>query len=385
MRITASLLLIAACASEPGTDDITGPFTGTTHRFAVDAIEMPATNTAARELGDDLDGNESVDNQVGMVVSTLTSQGLGTKNGADMITSGAIASSFEIVADDLMNDPTVSVLYRGADGEEAVAVGGEIVDGHFRSNRTATTRIPGRARAHLPVWINADPSVVDIDGLEIDLKPDGHGGYEALVRGVLDSEATLREAYKGAAQMLAADPNGHLTFIGIFDAPPRDFIVSEDEFVTSSFMMSLLSPDITYRDRKALSIGFRAHITPCAEGRCATTEPADKCHDRVKDGDESDVDCGGSCSLGCPTSGQCTQASDCYSNTCTDAGVCGAPSCTNGVRDGFETDVDCGSQCKTACDVGERCYTDSDCGAGHTCGKPCGEDEWFCDGYDRCQ
>lgn len=384
MRTAASLLLIAACASEPGTDDITGPFTGPTHRFAVDAIELPTTTTQAREVADDLNGDDIVDNQIGMVIGSLHSQNLATKHAPDMIAAGAIASSFEIVADDLQNDPTVSVLYRGADGETAVAVAGEIVDGHFRSNRTATTKIPGRVRAHLPVWIDADPSVVDIDGLEIDLKPDGRGGYEALVRGVLDADETIRAAYPGAKQMLDADPNGHLTFIRLFDKAPHDFILSEEEFVTSSFMKSLLSPDIEYRGEMRLSIGFRLHIKPCAAGQCTTTEPADKCHDRVKDGNESDVDCGGSCAQDCPKSGQCAEAGDCQSGTC-DNNTCAAPSCTNGVRDGFETDTDCGSQCSTACDVGERCYLDSDCGAGRTCGPPCAADDLFCNGYDRCQ
>lgn len=384
MRILASLLLIAACASEPGTEDITGPFTGTTHRFAVDAIELPTTNTGAREFGDDLNGDGSPDNQLGMVVSTLRSMELMTAHGSDMIASGAIASSFEIVADDLMNDPTVSVLYRGADGEDAVAVAGEIIDGHFRSNRTRHTQIPGRVRAHLPAWADADPTIVDIEGLEIDLTPDGRGGFDALVRGVLDSEATKRAAYPGAMQMLAAAPGAHPTFLNLLDDKPRDGVITEEEFVTDSLIESLLTPDIEYRSKMMLTFGYRVHITPCAAGRCATAEPADKCHDRVKDGDETDVDCGGSCAQDCPGSGRCAQASDCQSNACSEAGVCAGPSCTNGVRDGFETDVDCGSGCG-ACDVGERCYTDGDCTTGRTCGKPCGEGEWFCDGYDRCQ
>lgn len=381
MRIAASLLLIAACASEPGTGDITGPFTGTTHRFAVDAIDMPATNSEAREFADDLDGDGDADNQLGMVVASLASQDLTTKYGADMIAAGAIASSFEIVADDLMNDPTVSVLYRGADGEAAIAVGGEIIDGHFKSNRTRHTRVPGSVRAHLPVWADADPTVVDVEGLEIELTPDGRGGFDALVRGVVDPEVAKRAAYPGAMQMLAASPGGHMLFMRVLDSEPHDWVITEDEFVNNSLIKSLLSADIEYETKQRLSIGYRVHITPCASGRCASA-PTNTCHDRVKDGDETGVDCGGSCGK-CPVGGQCAEASDCKSNAC-NAGTCAAPSCTDGVRDGFETDVDCGSECGT-CAVGAQCYADSDCESGSTCGAPCQEGDYFCDGYDRCQ
>jgi hypothetical protein len=51
----------------------------------------------------------------------------------------------------------------------------------------------------------------------------------------------------------------------------------------------------------------------------------DYCTDGVKDGNETDVDCGGVAMSTCPAcaSGKrCTQASDCASMTCT-AGVCG--------------------------------------------------------------
>jgi hypothetical protein len=105
------------------------------------------------------------------------------------------------------------------------------------------------------------------------------------------------------------------------------------------------------------------------------------CHDRVIDGDESDVDCGGGCGT-CPEGGQCTEASDCESTAC-NSGVCAAPACNDGVRDGFETDVDCGSACG-ACAIGKQCYGDSDCGAGHTCGPVCTDIGCF-DEYDRCQ
>ncbi len=58
-----------------------------------------------------------------------------------------------------------------------------------------------------------------------------------------------------------------------------------------------------------------------------TTNPT-TCSNGVLDGDETGIDCGGSCTA-------CTTA----------------PSCTNGIKDGTETGVDCGGTC-TACTTG---------------------------------
>ncbi len=46
------------------------------------------------------------------------------------------------------------------------------------------------------------------------------------------------------------------------------------------------------------------------------------------------------------------------------------PSCTNGARDGDETDVDCGGSC-TACTIGQRCAIDHDCATGACFGAMC--------------
>jgi hypothetical protein len=373
------LLLLAACATEP--TDIKGPFTGPTTRFVVDSIDLPTTIAMAREYADDLDGNGTPDNQLGTVFGQLAAYDNLTTHGKDMIASGAIASSVEIVADNFTDDSTVSVLYRGADGEVAVAVGGTMKDGKFESNRTVWTEVPGSTTLHLPVFADADPSVIELSGMEIDLVSDLHGGFEGWVRGVLDPDEAKHVAYLGAAQMLAANPGAHMTFLKIFDAAPQDYRLSEEEFTKSSLILSLFSPDVVFESHKKLSFAFHVHLSPCESGRCASTI-VDSCHDRVRDRYETDIDCGGIACGRCPEAGHCVEASDCASHEC-DGGVCKTASCTNGVRDGFETDIDCGGNCG-ACLVGAQCFSDHDCGAGHTCGPPCTDSICY-DQYDRCQ
>src|SRR6185436_837646 len=87
----------------------------------------------------------------------------------------------------------------------------------------------------------------------------------------------------------------------------------------------------------------------------------DPCHDRVRNGDETDVDCGGSCGR-CPATAACRVEGDCQTAAC-DAGRCRAASCSDGVLDGFESDLDCGGNC-SPCALGKRCSVTHDCAVG---------------------
>jgi len=123
----------------------------------------------------------------------------------------------------------------------------------------------------------------------------------------------------------------------------------------------------------------------CKEARdCASTVcdigsgacVASTCDDQVKDGSETDVDCGGGICAACPDGKQCLQESDCTSIACnTITHVCVATTCSDGVKDGSETGVDCGGTC-TPCDNSNSCRLGSDCASGfcqptlHVCQAP---------------
>jgi len=94
-----------------------------------------------------------------------------------------------------------------------------------------------------------------------------------------------------------------------------------------------------------------------------TAEPSG-CDNGIQDGDETDVDCGGSCADRCGGGQGCGSDDDCESNQCTPGMTCEAPSCTNLVLDGDETDVDCGGGTCPPCDNGETCEEGPDCESG---------------------
>jgi hypothetical protein len=85
------------------------------------------------------------------------------------------------------------------------------------------------------------------------------------------------------------------------------------------------------------------------------------CLDGVTSGDESDVDCGGSCQV-CPILSDCTVNSDCAIGNCLGS-ACIFPSCADGALNGGESDDDCGGTC-AGCAPGRACTDGDDCASG---------------------
>jgi len=86
--------------------------------------------------------------------------------------------------------------------------------------------------------------------------------------------------------------------------------------------------------------------------------PVSTCDDLLHNGDESDVDCGGSCAP-CEQGGGCQSYRDCASQVCA-GGRCLSPSCGDQLQNGDESDVDCGGRC-AGCAPLARCSRHDDC------------------------
>jgi len=108
-----------------------------------------------------------------------------------------------------------------------------------------------------------------------------------------------------------------------------------------------------------------------ASGKCL----AAGCGDTAKNGDETDTDCGGSCG-GCGIGSACKGDADCIapaSARCINS-KCAAASCSDGVKNGNETDKDCGGSCAKRCAVDQGCAVNGDCllpDSGHCSGTKC--------------
>lgn len=100
----------------------------------------------------------------------------------------------------------------------------------------------------------------------------------------------------------------------------------------------------------------------CDDGKCTTVAGANP-NNGKKDGDESDIDCGGSSAPACEDGKSCNTNDDCESVSCV-SGTCKSPSPDDGIKNADETDIDCGGAAAPKCGTGKGCAADSDCAAG---------------------
>jgi hypothetical protein len=111
-----------------------------------------------------------------------------------------------------------------------------------------------------------------------------------------------------------------------------------------------------------------------AHGGCRCDETSkrcvfDHCFDNKSDDGESGLDCGGDVCAVCALGGGCRQNTDCSSQACDGvSSKCVANQCLDHRQDGRETDIDCGgaNSC-VRCRAGMKCSMNGDCQAGHTC------------------
>jgi len=105
----------------------------------------------------------------------------------------------------------------------------------------------------------------------------------------------------------------------------------------------------------------------CKSGSCDGAQcVATACETKKQDGDETGVDCGGTCSQACDNGQGCALAKDCASTYCAAVSLaCVATPCLDEVKNGAETDVDCGGAvCAGKCATGKGCKVGGDCKSG---------------------
>ena len=112
----------------------------------------------------------------------------------------------------------------------------------------------------------------------------------------------------------------------------------------------------------------------CGSGFCDGAHcTATSCTDKKQDAGESDLDCGGPCAgtAACGIGGKCKLGGDCGSGICSSLGKCVASTCVDGVKSGNETDQDCGGSCSAKCTTDKGCKSGADCDSAYCNGTVC--------------
>ena len=135
------------------------------------------------------------------------------------------------------------------------------------------------------------------------------------------------------------------------------------------------TPDVTHDqpDATATQVDADTQDASAQDAAAQDANVAPSCMDGLRDGNESDVDCGGACPSRCLNGAMCSTDLDCASSHCDDVGRCAPmpdPRCDDGMQNGTETGVDCGGVCP-ACDIGQPCAGGTDCSSGVCEGQTC--------------
>ncbi|CAF1429379.1 unnamed protein product [Adineta ricciae] len=99
------------------------------------------------------------------------------------------------------------------------------------------------------------------------------------------------------------------------------------------------------------------------------TDPC--CTDRMKNQDESDIDCGGFNCPKCRDMQKCTSPNDCLSGMCINSICTPSLSCWDQIRNRNETDIDCGGGVCQKCQDMKTCNIPSDCISGVCINNKC--------------
>jgi hypothetical protein len=122
----------------------------------------------------------------------------------------------------------------------------------------------------------------------------------------------------------------------------------------------------------ACAVGKSCHVdTDCTSNACDANSlkcVSSQCIDNRKDGAETDVDCGGGTCPTCAVGNNCQLDTDCTSNACDANSLkCVSNQCADHRKDGQESDVDCGGPVCNSCQTGQHCNSSLDCVSGHAC------------------
>lgn len=116
-RLALLVLLLPACSSK----EASGP-SGEHHHYVVSSTLLPTNMATAASYGVDLDGDATVDNQIGSFFASLTAAGGFDFNidGAETIANGSVLLLADLQADDLVSASRAGfTIYRGANPSPA--------------------------------------------------------------------------------------------------------------------------------------------------------------------------------------------------------------------------------------------------------------------------
>lgn len=298
--LTAALpMTFVACGDDGGSQPTP---VGTHYQYVSSEAFVPTNNNQAREYGLDLDGNKQVDNQLGMVLGTLSTMGFDVQGTIDeAVSEGSIILLVDFQTEDFTNtsaaglkvllgdnpmpqpctdpeNPTPETCGKHLEGTgmfsiaagapDNAAVAGKIINGTFNGG-------PGDISLQIALG-GTDAIQLDLIGARAKASGITENSIESVILGGALTEEDLNTKVIPAIQsqiapIIAEDCNAPTsppmcgceagstgaTVLNLFDAAPKDCAVTVDEIKNNSLIQSLLAPDVEINGTPSLSLGIK--------------------------------------------------------------------------------------------------------------------------------
>ncbi|MDB4961796.1 MAG: hypothetical protein JWP01_1795 [Myxococcales bacterium] len=295
---------LVACGGDDGGEPMIVP-EGEHTQYVASKANVPTNNNQAREYGLDLDGNGVADNQLGMVLGTLSTMGFDIQTTIDdAVNEGSIillvdfqtkdftnttAAGIKILlgsnpmpqpcTDPAMPTPATCGKHLAGTGMFSIsstspsdaALGGKIINGTFTggpgdlslqialgSTEPLTLDLIG-ARAKASAITATDIGSVILAGAltESDLNTKVIPAIAAQIAPVIAADCTMPASPPGCGCMASSTGKTVLDLFDGGDGTPKNCMVSVEEIKMNSLIQSLLAPDVTINGVKALSLGIK--------------------------------------------------------------------------------------------------------------------------------
>ncbi|MBV8757027.1 MAG: hypothetical protein JO257_07125 [Deltaproteobacteria bacterium] len=302
--LLASVLIPASFVACGGSDGQPTPEGAHTH-YVANKIFVPTSSTESREYGLDLNGDGTVDNQLGATLAALKSQGgfdiqktidTSVNDGSIILLvdfqtksfTSSSASGIQVFLGDMPNPPACAGSADTTCGKHLTgtasfgisatsptnaALAGKIVGGTFTGG-------PGKLSlqialgGNMPIQLDLIGARVKASGITDTTIGSGTSGGAifagAISKDDIDNKVIpaippqLKTTIERDCNMLTMPPgcgctsgSTGATIISFFDAN-HDCMVTPEELKMNSLVMSLLQPDVTIDGVMALSLGIKA-------------------------------------------------------------------------------------------------------------------------------
>ena len=275
---------------------------GPHYQYVMSELRIPVNNIAAREYGLDLNGDKTIDNQLGMVFGTLANMGLGVGGTAR---EAMLRGGLNVLADLQTIDFEESELsglttYLGRDPSPAPCLdparletcGQQLLGhGHFSIDPDSGSDL-GKAPLHagvfsagmgvLPIEIALDvnaPLRLDLRAAKVQLTSISENGFTGVLGGLITGEDVNRviipEAAREIKRIVGAEcgqasgilpcgciASARAAVLQHYFDDNNDCEVSLDEVETNTIAQSLLAPDVTKNGVLGLSFGVGIEFRP---------------------------------------------------------------------------------------------------------------------------